>query len=99
VTLLLLLHEICRGFAIVNLTGAMDLARELEDSLGRRRLARIDVGEDTDISINAKVFHFTALLVSFLAPTCCHTKRALKAFKSENPACNARWVHVNSKPS
>jgi hypothetical protein len=83
----------------VNLTSAVNLARELEDTLCGRGLAGVNVGKDTDISVNAKVFHFTALLVSFLAPTCRHKKRALIAFKSENPACNTRWVHVISKLS
>jgi hypothetical protein len=31
----------------------MNLSRELQDALGRSRLARVDVGKDTDVSINA----------------------------------------------
>jgi hypothetical protein len=31
----------------------MNLARELQDALGRGRLARVDVGKNADVSINA----------------------------------------------
>jgi hypothetical protein len=31
----------------------MDLARELQDAFGRGRLARVDVGKNADISVNA----------------------------------------------
>jgi hypothetical protein len=49
----------------MDFAGFMDLAGQLQDSFCGRRLARINVGKDTDISVGAKVFHFyaSALLV------------------------------------
>jgi hypothetical protein len=37
----------------MHFTGLMNLARELQDSLGGRRLARVNVGKDTYVSVNA----------------------------------------------
>ena len=54
---LLLLHEVRRGFAIVNLTRAVNFARELEDTLRRRGLARVYVGKNADISVFAEICH------------------------------------------
>jgi len=36
----------------------VNLARQFQDALGRRCLARVDVGENADIPVSAKVFHF-----------------------------------------
>ncbi len=55
--LLLLVHEVGRRGAVVHLTELVDLARELEDALGRRRLAGVDVRENTDVSVLAEVLH------------------------------------------
>jgi hypothetical protein len=49
--LLFLLHEIGSRLAVVNLTGLVDLAGQLQDAFRRRGLACIDVGEDTDVSV------------------------------------------------
>ena len=48
--LLLLDHPVHSGSAVVNLTDLVGLARVVEDTLGRRGLARIDVGHDTDVT-------------------------------------------------
>jgi hypothetical protein len=49
--LLLLLHEVGGGRAVMHLADLVDLAGELEDTLGGGRLTRIDVREDADIAI------------------------------------------------
>ena len=49
--LLLLLHKVSGGRAIVNLSGLVNFAGELEDTLGRGGFTRIDVRKDADISI------------------------------------------------
>ncbi len=56
-TLLFLLHEVRRGFTVVDFTRTVDLARELQDALGRRGLARVHVGKDADVAVSAQVFH------------------------------------------
>jgi hypothetical protein len=56
-TLLFLLHEIGGGRAVVHLPDLVDLAGELEDALGGRRLAGVHVGEDADVSVFTEVFH------------------------------------------
>ena len=48
---LLLVHEVRGRRSIVNLANLMDLAGELEDALSCGRLARVHVGEDSDISV------------------------------------------------
>ena len=48
--LLLLLHPVHDGRALMDLTHLVGAARVVEDSLGRRRLARIDVGHDPDVA-------------------------------------------------
>jgi hypothetical protein len=35
----------------------VDLTGELEDSLGRRRLAGVDVSEDSEVSLFGEVLH------------------------------------------
>ena len=47
--LLLLLHPVHRGGALVDLAHLVGAAGVVEDALGRRRLARIDVGHDPDV--------------------------------------------------
>ena len=47
----LLLHEVHGGLAVMHLTQAVNLAGELENTLGSRRLSRVHVGEDTDVSV------------------------------------------------
>jgi hypothetical protein len=47
--LTLLLHPIHGGIAIMDFAHPVQSARVIEDPLGRRRLARVDVGGDTDI--------------------------------------------------
>jgi len=48
--LLLLLHPVHDGSALVDLAHLVGAARVVEDPLGRRRLARVDVGHDPDIA-------------------------------------------------
>jgi hypothetical protein len=77
----------------MDLTGPVDLARELEDALRRRRFAGVDVRKNANVSVNAKVFHVTALRLS-LSP---HTRNGLsRPFNSENPTYLSRWVHVST---
>ena len=47
--LLLLLHPVHRGGALVDLAELVDLLRVEEDPLGHGRLARVDVGDDPDV--------------------------------------------------
>ena len=47
--LLLLLHPVHRRRALVNLAHLVGAAGVVEDALGRRRLARVDVGHDPDV--------------------------------------------------
>ena len=49
--LLLLIHEVGGCGAIVHLTHLVNFAGELENPLGGRGLARIDVGEDANVSV------------------------------------------------
>ena len=56
-TLLLLLHEICGGFAVVNFTGFMNLTGQFQNSFCGGGLARVNVGEDTDIAVLGEVGH------------------------------------------
>ena len=49
-TLLLLLHPVHRRGAFVHLAELVGLAGVVEDALGRRRLARINMGHDPDVS-------------------------------------------------
>ena len=63
--LLLLFHEVRCGFAIVDFTGLMNLAGQLEDAFRRRRLARVYVGKNADISVKAKVFVFHVATLLF----------------------------------
>ena len=53
-TLLLLDHEVRRRVAFVDFTGLVDLAGVEEDALGRRGLARVDVGDDADVAYVCK---------------------------------------------
>ena len=48
--LLLLLHPVHRGRALVDLADLVRAAGVVEDPLGRRRLARVDVGHDPDVA-------------------------------------------------
>ncbi len=48
--LLLLLHPVHHRRALVHLTDLVGLAGVVEDALGRRRLARVDVGHDADVA-------------------------------------------------
>jgi hypothetical protein len=47
--LLLLRHPVHDGSALVDLAHLVGAARVVEDPLGRRRLARVDVGHDPDV--------------------------------------------------
>jgi hypothetical protein len=47
--LLLLLHPVHRRGALVDLADLVGAPRVIEDALGRRRLARVDVGHDPDV--------------------------------------------------
>ena len=49
--LLLLLHPVHGGGAVVHFADLVALAGVIEDALGRRRLAGIDVGADADVAI------------------------------------------------
>src|SRR6185437_6124408 len=48
---LLLLHEIHGGGAVMHFTDLMALAGVVEDTLGRGRLAGVDMGGDADVAI------------------------------------------------
>jgi hypothetical protein len=50
----LLLHEVGGRLAVVHLAGLVDLAGELEDALGGRGLAGVNVGEDADVPVQAR---------------------------------------------
>ena len=47
--LLLLLHPVHRGGALVDLAHLVGATGVVQDALGRRRLARVDVGHDPDV--------------------------------------------------
>ena len=49
--LLLLLHPVHRGGALVDLADLVRAAGVEKDALGRRRLAGIDVGHDADVAV------------------------------------------------
>src|SRR5205085_2924894 len=49
--LLFLLHPVHRGRALVDLADLVGLAGVIEDALGRRRLAGVDVRHDADVAI------------------------------------------------
>src|SRR5690606_6031515 len=49
--LLLLLHEVRRGRAVVHLTNLVNLASELENAFGGRGLPCVDVSEDANIAV------------------------------------------------
>ena len=49
-TLLLLLHPVHRGAALMDLADPVRLAGVVQDALGRRGLARVDVRRDPDVS-------------------------------------------------
>src|SRR5262249_3893105 len=49
--LLLLLHPVHGGGALMDLADLVGAAGVIEDALGRRRLAGIDVGHDADVSV------------------------------------------------
>ena len=52
---LLLHHEVGGGSPVMDLADLVDLAGQLEDALGGGGLTRIDVGEDTDVSVEGEV--------------------------------------------
>ena len=52
--LLLLLHEIHGGSAVVHFADLVALARVIKDALGRRRLAGVDVRGNADIPVAAR---------------------------------------------
>ena len=49
--LLFLFHKVSGCCAIVYLTGFVDLTGQLENTLGSGSLARVNVGENTNISV------------------------------------------------
>ena len=53
-TLLLLLHPVHGGGALVDLTDLVVAAGVIEDALGERRLARVDVSHDPDVPGSAQ---------------------------------------------
>jgi len=46
---LLLFHPVHRGSPVVDFTDLMTYPGIIENTLGRRRFARVDVGSDTDV--------------------------------------------------
>src|SRR5690606_7380191 len=50
-TLLLLLHPVHGGSAVVHFADLVAYTRVVKDALGRRRLTGIDVGHDADIAV------------------------------------------------
>jgi hypothetical protein len=62
----------------------VNFARQLEDTFRRRGLASVDVRENADIPVNAKVFHFSnsALLV-----VSCHPSHSLQYLKRFSTSC------------
>ena len=59
--LLLLHHPVHRRGAVVHLADLVGFTRVVEDALGRRRLARVDVGHDADV---ARILQFKLSHVS-----------------------------------
>ena len=55
--LLLLVHPVHGGFAVVHFAHAMGLAREEQDSLGRRGFPRVDVRDDPDVAYAVEICH------------------------------------------
>jgi len=68
--LLLLGHPVHRGGAFVHLTDLVVLPRVVEDPLGRRGLARVDVGHDPDVagSVEGSTAHHRVFLVTCKRP-------------------------------
>ena len=54
-TLLLLLHPVHRGAALVHLADLVRLSRVEEDAFGRRGLASINVCHDTNVAVHGKI--------------------------------------------
>src|SRR4029450_13429884 len=52
-----LLHAVHGGGTVVHFADLVDLAGELEDTLGGRRLTGVHVGENADVAVFAEVFH------------------------------------------
>jgi hypothetical protein len=52
-----LIHEVHGGCAIVHFTDFVDLAGEFENAFGGGRFARVNVGENADVAVFAKVLH------------------------------------------
>jgi hypothetical protein len=50
----------------MDLTGTVNLARELEDAFRGRRLARVDVGKNADIPVCAEICHFSVSIFFIL---------------------------------
>ena len=48
--LALLVHPVGDGVSVVDRPHAVDAARVIEDALGGRGLARVDVGDDADVA-------------------------------------------------
>ena len=61
-TLLLLLHEIGGSFTVVNFACLVNLACELQDTLGGSSFARINVGKYPDVAVIGKVSHLVLTL-------------------------------------
>jgi hypothetical protein len=76
----------------VHFADFVDLAGELEDTLGRRRLARVDVGEDADVSVFAKVFHSFARAIWSI----CQPPVTAKA-RRRNPTRKASAIYSKNR--
>ena len=52
-----LIHEVHRGCAVVDLADFVNLTGEFENAFGGGRFARVNVGENSDITVFAEVLH------------------------------------------
>jgi hypothetical protein len=53
----LLFHEVHGGCAVVDLADFVDLTGEFENAFGGGRFARVNVGENSDVTVFAEVLH------------------------------------------
>src|SRR3546814_12287483 len=98
--LLLLGHPVHLAGALVGLTDLVGLARVEEDPLGRRSLARVDVGHDADV---ADSFERVGELCHLGSPATC--ERPGQARRSDErrggkggvSRCRSRWARDYEK--
>jgi hypothetical protein len=52
-----LFHEVHSGCAVVDLADFMNLTGEFENAFGGGRFARVNVGENSDVTVFTEVLH------------------------------------------